>query len=197
MTDNGPLTVEAILQATEEVLRKYGPAKATVVDVARVLGVSHGSVYRHFGSKLALREAVTARWLDKAHSGLADIAAGDEPAAIRLASWIRALSEAKKRKAFDDPELFRTYRVLVEDEGASAVVEEHLAALVSQLARIVSDGRNSGEFTVEQPETAALAIFNATVAFHAPVFADRWSQPQITAELDAVIGLILSGLQTR
>lgn len=61
------LTSEAILAATEEVLRRYGPAKATVVDVAKALGVSHGSVYRHFATKAALREAVTRRWLDAIH----------------------------------------------------------------------------------------------------------------------------------
>lgn len=49
------LTAERILETTEEVLRRYGPAKATVVDVARALGVSHGSVYRHFRTKAALR----------------------------------------------------------------------------------------------------------------------------------------------
>ncbi|MFC7510822.1 TetR/AcrR family transcriptional regulator [Streptomyces thermocarboxydus] len=58
------LTAERILEATE-VLRRHGPAKATVVDVARALGVSHGSVYRHFRTKAALREAVTKRWLDR------------------------------------------------------------------------------------------------------------------------------------
>ena len=57
------LTAERILEAAEEVLRRYGPAKANVVDVARALGVSHGSVYRHFPSKAALRDAVTERWL--------------------------------------------------------------------------------------------------------------------------------------
>ena len=57
------LTAERILVAAEEVLRRYGPAKANVVDVARALGVSHGSVYRHFPSKAALRDAVTERWL--------------------------------------------------------------------------------------------------------------------------------------
>ncbi|WP_436841019.1 TetR/AcrR family transcriptional regulator [Streptomyces bobili] len=45
------LTAERILEATEEVLRRHGPANATVVDVARALGVSHGSVYRHFRTK--------------------------------------------------------------------------------------------------------------------------------------------------
>jgi AcrR family transcriptional regulator len=56
-----PLTPETILDAAEEVLRRYGPAKASVVDVPRALDVSHGSVYRHFASKAALRDAVTER----------------------------------------------------------------------------------------------------------------------------------------
>jgi AcrR family transcriptional regulator len=49
------LTREDILSAAEEVLRRYGPAKTNVVDVARALNVSHGTVYRHFPSKAALR----------------------------------------------------------------------------------------------------------------------------------------------
>ena len=48
------LTPERILEVTEDVLRRYGLAKATVVDVARALDVSHGSVYRHFPSKRAV-----------------------------------------------------------------------------------------------------------------------------------------------
>jgi AcrR family transcriptional regulator len=44
---HAPLTAEQILEAAERVLRRYGPDKANVVDVARELDVSHGSVYRH------------------------------------------------------------------------------------------------------------------------------------------------------
>ena len=65
------LTREEILDAAEEVLRRYGPAKANVVDVARALNVSHGSVYRHFPSKAALREAVAERWLESVAQPLA------------------------------------------------------------------------------------------------------------------------------
>ncbi len=43
-----PLTAEQILDAAEEVLRRFGPEKANVVDLARALGASRGSVYRHF-----------------------------------------------------------------------------------------------------------------------------------------------------
>ena len=58
-----PLTSERILVAAQDVLRRYGPGRTTVVDVARELGVSHGSVYCHFPSNAALRDAVAQRWL--------------------------------------------------------------------------------------------------------------------------------------
>ena len=61
MNENVVLTPERILEVTEDVLRRFGLAKATVVDVARALDVSHGSVYRHFPSKASLREAVAKR----------------------------------------------------------------------------------------------------------------------------------------
>jgi len=56
MTDE-VLTPERILDAAEDLRRRYGPAKATVVDVAHVFGVSHGSVYRHFPSRPCVKIA--------------------------------------------------------------------------------------------------------------------------------------------
>ena len=73
------LTPERILEVTEDVLRRYGLAKATVVDVARALDVSHGSVYRHFPSKASLRQAVAKRWLDRANAPLQKIAETSGP----------------------------------------------------------------------------------------------------------------------
>ena len=74
MNETVVLTPERILEVTEDVLRRFGLAKATVVDVARALDVSHGSVYRHFPSKASLREAVAKRWLERVSVPLAKIA---------------------------------------------------------------------------------------------------------------------------
>ncbi|MEU5052675.1 TetR family transcriptional regulator [Streptomyces sp. NPDC021096] len=188
-----PLTPTRILEATEDVLRRFGPAKATVVDVARALGVSHGSVYRHFGSKAALREAVTERWLDQSHAELSALADAQGPAASRLRDWLTALFAAKRRKAGDDPELFATYMVLVGEN--SGTVERHIETMIGQLAGIVAAGVDRGEFAATDPATAARAVWDATNRFHDPAYAAEWSQPGIDAAFDAVCGLVLRGLR--
>jgi AcrR family transcriptional regulator len=188
------LTAERILEATEEVLRRHGPAKATVVDVARALGVSHGSVYRHFRTKAALREAVTKRWLDRTSEALADIASdeGRDPQA-RLRTWLVTLFDAKRRKAGDDPELFATYTVLTGENGEA--VGEHIADLTGQLTRIVQAGVTAGAFTAPDPAATARAVFQATGRFHDPGYAPEWQQPGIEDDLAAVVELVLRGLR--
>ncbi|WP_037675774.1 TetR/AcrR family transcriptional regulator [Streptomyces griseus] len=188
------LTAERILVATEEVLRRHGPAKATVVDVARALGVSHGSVYRHFRTKAALREAVTKRWLDRTSEALAGIAADeDRTPEARLRDWLASLFAAKRRKAGLDPELFATYSVLAGESGEA--VAEHLADLTGQLERIVRAGAESGVFTAPDPAAAAGAVFHATDRFHDPCHARAWEQPGIEAEFEAVVELVVRGLR--
>jgi AcrR family transcriptional regulator len=187
------LTAERILEATEEVLRRHGPAKATVVDVARALGVSHGSVYRHFRTKAALREAVTKRWLDRTTGVLAGIVEADRDPEARLREWLAALFEAKRRKAGDDPELFATYTVLT-GENVEAVVE-HLTELTDQLTRVVQDGIDAGTFTVTAPAITALALFQATGRFHDPGYAGEWGKPGAQEEFTALLDLLVRGLK--
>ncbi|MBV7697713.1 TetR family transcriptional regulator [Streptomyces sp. TRM70350] len=187
------LTAERILETTEEVLRRHGPAKATVVDVARALGVSHGSVYRHFRTKAALREAVTKRWLDRTSEALAGIVAADRDPEARLRDWLRGLFDAKRRKAGDDPELFATYMVLTGE--SSEAVPDHIADLIAQLTRIVEAGVAAGTFASGDPETTARAVFHATGRFHDPCYAPEWAQPEAEADFAALVELVVRGLR--
>ncbi|MEU8839673.1 TetR family transcriptional regulator [Streptomyces roseus] len=189
-----PLTPERILETTEEVLRRFGPTKATVVDVARALGVSHGSVYRHFPSKAALREAVTDRWLAKSVVRLDEIAsATDGSAPSKLEAWLEALFEAKRHKAGDDPELFATYTVLLAE--SSDVVDQHLNQLIDQLGRIIAEGVEAGSLSAPDVPAAARAVFDATGRFHDPQYAAEWLKPTITTEFEAVTALVIRGLR--
>ena len=191
MTDT-ILTPERILIAAEDVLRRFGPGKATVVDVAQALGVSHGSVYRHFASKAALRDAVLRVWLERISAPLQAIAHGKSAPSTRLRQWLAALREAKRSKALGDPELFVTYGALAAD--AREVVGEHVADLLQQLATIVAAGVKSGDFRRVDPAPTALALFDATSRFHYPGLAHLWGNAGEDAAFKQLVDLLLRGL---
>jgi AcrR family transcriptional regulator len=186
------LTPDRILEAAEDVLRRFGPAKANVVDVARALGVSHGSVYRHFPTKAALRDAVVQRWLTRVTTPLAEIVAEDGPATDRLWRWVELLSSIKRQKVLDDPEMFATYHQLALD--SRDVTSEHIDAIAGQVAKIIADGVARGEFAAVDPAVAGRAVLHATARFHNPAQAAEWSDPNLDADLKAVWSLLLSGL---
>ncbi len=187
------LTAERILLAAEDVLRRHGPSKANVVDVARALGVSHGSVYRHFASKAALRDAVVARWLADISEPLAAVSAKRSSSPARLQQWLDLLVASKRRRALDDPELFATYLELAAE--ARDVVTAHVAELTAQLATIIADGVAAGELTAADPAAAARAAFDATARFHNPVHASEWTRPGIDDAYKNVRTLILTALR--
>ena len=187
------LTPERILEATEDVLRRFGLAKATVVDVARALDVSHGSVYRHFPSKASLRQAVAKRWLDRANAPLAKIAEASGPAPARLEKWLRTMFEIKYKKVHEDPEMFATYLTLAQE--ACEAVKAHKERLVGQVAHILSDGVKQGAFQVADVKTTARAVFDATTRYHHPAHSDEWKDPQLAARIDALLALLLRGLE--
>jgi AcrR family transcriptional regulator len=193
MNENVTLTPERILEVTEDVLRRFGLAKATVVDVARALDVSHGSVYRHFPSKASLREAVAKRWLERVSTPLGKIAESGGPAPAKLDRWLRALFAAKQTRVLEDPEMFATYLALAQE--ACKTVRGHRECLSDQLALILSDGVKQGAFQIADVKGTALSILDASSRFYHPAHADEWKDPQLGTRIDALIALLLRGIE--
>jgi AcrR family transcriptional regulator len=187
-----PLTRERILIAAEDVIRRFGPAKATVVDVARALGVSHSAVYQHVATKAELRGLVLGRWLDETMPPLRAIAEKRGPAAQRLRGLYDALFALKRRRAHDDPELFAAYLTLAAD--ATPVVTAHVDELLALTATIIRAGVQDGAFRAVDPVAAGRAVLLATSRFHHPAHAAEWGDPAIAAMHDQVWNLLLDGL---
>jgi AcrR family transcriptional regulator len=186
-----PLTREQILAAAKETLRRYGPAKTTVVDVAQALGVSHGAVYRHFPTKAALRGAVVQQGLEVLSRRLRRITEETGPAADRLHRWFLELIDFKQGFCREDVELFETYARI--DKDAPEVVHEHISHLTGQLDRMLADGVEAGEFHAPALG-AAKAVWDATTRFHHPAHHSEWADPKIGDDFEAVWQLILRGL---
>lgn len=184
---------DRILDATLEVLRRHGPAKTGVVDVARALGMSHSNVYKHFESKTALLDAVAARWLAEVMAPVSKVAADKKmPAPKRLKAWLRTLAEVKRRKVLDDPELFAVYSSITAD--AHAVVAAHLAHLQDEVADILRDGARAGDWAVKDAKKTAAVILSATARFHHPALVALDAGESDLKELDALADLLIAGL---
>jgi len=189
---NAPLTRDRILNAAEDVIRRFGPAKATVVDVARALGVSHAAVYRHVATKAELRDMVVGRWVEMTMPSLRAIAAKTGPAPQRLRRLVDALIAVKRRRAADDPEVFTAYRTLA--QGAQSVLIAHVEELVGLVAMVIRDGVKEGTFRKINPVAAGRAVLLATSRFHHPAHAAEWTEPDIDTAYNEVWTLLMDGL---
>jgi AcrR family transcriptional regulator len=189
---DAPLTRDRILAAAEDVIRRYGPAKATVIDVARALGVSHTAVYRHVATKAELRDLVVGRWVEATMPPLRKIAAATSPAPQRLRQLIDALIAVKRRRATEDPELFSAYRTLGAE--ASSVIAAYIAELTGLVAEVINSGVQQGTFRTVDPVATGRAVLVATCKFHHPAHAAEWSDSAIDAMYNGVWQLLMDGL---
>jgi AcrR family transcriptional regulator len=188
---DAPLTRDRILAAAEDVIRRFGPAKATVVDVARALGVSHAAVYRHVADKAELRDLVVGRWVETTMAPLRAIADRPEPARRQLRRLFDTLIAVKRRRAAEDPELFAAYRTLATDANVTAA---HVQELVALAAKIIRAGVKEGTLRRVDPVAAGRAVLFATSRFHHPAHAAEWKDPSIDAAYDDVWRLLMDGL---
>ena len=182
-----------ILDAAEVALRRHGPSKTNVVDVARELGQTHASVYRYFASKAELIDALVERWLHAVLKPLEVIARDPGPAPDRLRAWLRTLMHAKIHKVRDDPELFATYHTIATQ--SDELVARHLAALIGQIEVILAAGVASGAFQITDIPRAAMAIQSASLRFHHPALLTTPNTIPTDDELDHVAALLIAGLR--
>ena len=99
----------------------------------------------------------------------------------------------KHERLSADPEMFATYLTLAREACKS--VNCHKDCLVDQIARIVSDGVAQGAFEVADVKVSARAIFDATSRFHHPAHAEEWNEPGAPERIDALLALLLKGLE--
>jgi AcrR family transcriptional regulator len=192
MPPDAPLTRDRILAAAEDVIRRFGPSKATVVDVARALGVSHTAVYRHVATKAELRDLVVGQWVEATMPPLRAIVAQPGPAPQRLRQLVDALIAVKRRRSSEDPELFAAYMTLAVD--ARSVVAAHIAEMVGLASQVIGSGVKEGTFRTIDPVAAGRAVLIATSKFHHPAHAAEWADPAIDTAFNDVWQLLMNGL---
>ena len=188
--DKTSLDKDIILNATEEVIRRFGPDKANITDVAKSLKVSHAAIYRYYNGKTALWNAVTERWLTNMNVSLQEIVEEDNPADIKLFHFLEDFAEAKRRSSINDPEMFANYLKLA--HSSMEVMEKSLEESINRITKIIVQGILEGIFFTESPHQAARAVYLATGFFINP---NSFEDPNRKQNIESVVNLLIKGLK--
>ena len=152
---------DAILDATDRLLARYGYRKMTVEDIAAEAGIGKGTIYLHFSSKEQVVLSHVDRIVERLKERLRDIARSDAPAAERL----RLMLLTRVLFRFDS---IQHYTQSLNDllaalrPGLLARRALYFEAEASIFAKVLNTGRESGEFSFDDEHVTAHALLQAT-----------------------------------
>ncbi|MBR1147552.1 TetR/AcrR family transcriptional regulator [Bradyrhizobium sp. AUGA SZCCT0431] len=155
-----------ILEAARIQVRRFGEAKTNVVDIARGLGTSHTTIYRHFRSKADIFDALVVEAMRDEEDMARRFVETDGPIAERLEGMVLALHARKRDRFATDPEVYGLYRRIVEERPE--IIAAYAVAMTTLIARILADGRRRGEVRIDDVEAAAGVVRDAVTVFVHP-----------------------------
>ena len=154
---------EAILDAADRLLARFGYRKMTVDDLAADAGIGKGSVYLHFTSKEDVVISHVDRIVDRLCARMEQIAARKEPAAARLKAMLieRVMFRLKAVQHYTESlnDVAAGIRPKLLERRA-----QHFAREARLLQGVLSEGRKNAEFGTAALSTTARGMIEATNA---------------------------------
>lgn len=155
-----------ILDTARAQVRRHGEAKTNVVDIARALGTSHTTIYRHFRSKADIFDALVVEAMRDEEEMASRFVEAEGPFAERLEGMVLALHARKRERFTADAEVYGLYRRIVEERPE--IIAAYSQAMTALIARILADAKKSGEIRVDDIEAAAGVVRDAVTVFVHP-----------------------------
>lgn len=191
-------TRDAILEATDRLLARYGYKKMTIDDLAREVGIGKGSVYLHFESKEEIALSHVDRIVERVKSRLHDIAES------------KASPENRIRKMLVERVLMRFDSV----QHYSQSMNELLAQVRSRLlerrkryfeeearifAKVLAEGKASGAFKVKDSVEMSRTLLDATNALlpYSLSAYELGERNELVRKANNVADIVLNGLKSR
>lgn len=148
--------VDAILEATIQVLLKDGMAKLTTTRIASRAGVSVGTLYQYFPNKSAVLQALLERHLDGVVCAVEEACTQTEGATLaEIAEWVAA---AFVRAKFHNLDASVGLYAISDDVDGKRIARKMHVRSIQALTRVL--GTASGE-RIARPAVAAATVFAA------------------------------------
>lgn len=155
-----------LIEIATDYVRRHGPRLA-ITAIAEAAGMSHANVYRYFGSKAALLDAINAAWLAPLEASLRVIADAPDPAYDKLERLLLAVRHGYREKATNDPRIFDLF--CAASAARADVVLKHQQRITRAIHRILDEGHGSGTYAIRNLESAVNLVSDAMFRFLSPL----------------------------
>jgi AcrR family transcriptional regulator len=181
-----------IIEAAARLIGRFGFQKTRVADIARELHMSPSNIYRYFGQKSEINEAVCKDLLTKIEVNASKVAVSSSgSAAQRIRNLISAVERTRHKQYIDCRYLHELIEVATVENWA--IIGEHNRRMTAILEKIIASGIEAGEFRPGDASLAAHLVTTACIRFCDPrLVADCDQTPEPT--LDQVIDFCISAL---
>ena len=189
---------EAILDATDSLLSRYGYKKMTIDDLAKEVGIGKGSVYLHFTSKEEIVLSHVDRIIEQLKGKLSAIAKSEEKPAERL----RRMLQTRVLHRFES---VQHYTQNLNDLLAAirprflARREKYFAEEARIFAAVIADGQRGGDFADGDSDEIAESLILATnslLPFNLTV-SELGARRDVEEKILRLADLLLQGLCSR
>lgn len=189
---------DAILDATDRLLARFGYRKTTVEDIAAEAGIGKGTIYLHFNSKEEVVLSHIDRIVERLHDRLKEIARSDRTPAERL----RLMLLTRVLFRFDS---IQHYTQSLNDllavlrPGLLARRAQYFEAEAQTFAGVLKEGRQSGEFNFDDHDATAHAMLEATNGLlpYSLSTTELGARDEVEQRAADVANLMLRGLLSR
>lgn len=188
-------TRDAILDATDRLLARYGYKKMTIDDLAKEVGIGKGSVYLHFDSK----EEIALSHIDRIIERL--------KASLYTTAQSKVSPEKKLRKMLIDRVMMRFDSVQHYSQSLNELLAQLRPRLLERRKRyfeeearifagVLSEGKTAGAFKLKDPMETGQALLDASNALlpYGLSAYELGERDTIEKKTNNVADLILNGL---
>lgn len=184
-------TYTNILDIAERLFANLGFQKTGIADIARELKMGPTNVYRFFGSKAEINNAVARRLLVNVEVAVDDIANKSGSASNKLRDVIATIEMSNAQRFTSKPKLHEVLEIAFDENWP--LVGEHTKSLDKALIKIISQGKEQGEFCVDDVQLAAVLVRTSCIQFYHPrVLVENAGNPEPT--LDQMVDFCLRAL---
>jgi AcrR family transcriptional regulator len=188
-------TKETIVTAASEIFRKFGFRKTTMDDIALAMGKGKSSIYYYFRNKEEIFEAVLEEEINQLKIKLQKAVEGKKKSGEKLKAYIITRMEGFENMLNFYNAVKNEY--MIQYAFIDRIRYKYDQEDIANVQEILERGVETGDFVIEDPFLASVAIVTSMKGFEIPLYIKGKKGADIETRVDKLLKMLFNGIVKR